>query len=154
MTPTVRIKSLGSIEELLAEVARIEAASREEIRAGVTPGAAVGTRLWVTGEWSPGQVFQHLARAVERSFEGAPPGARFDHDAPDLAPDAQVWTEVGADRLRRALARIERGERMNCGGIGHDDWVQTHLRHAETHLADVQVAKTDRLPTATTPPCQ
>lgn len=154
MTPTERITTLGSIEELLAAVARIEGAAREEMHAGTTPGALVGTRIWVSGEWSIGQIFQHLARAVERSFEAAAPGARFDHDASDLAPDGQVWTDAGADQLRRALARIGRGERMSRAGIGHEEWLARHLRHAETHLADVQVAKTDRLPTATTPPCQ
>lgn len=140
MTPTARIKTLGSIEELLDAVARIEAAAREEMHAGTTPGAVVGTRIWVSGEWSVGQIFQHLARAVERSFEGAPPGTRFDHDAPELAPDAQVWTDAGADQLRRALARIGRGERMSRGGINHDAWLATHLRHAEGHLATIRAA--------------
>jgi hypothetical protein len=131
--------AIRSIDALLAEVARVEEAAREEVRAGVTPGAPVGTRLWVTGAWSPGQIFQHVARAVERSFQAAPPGTRFDHDSADLAPDAQVWTEVGADQLRRALARIGRGERMTRGGIGHEEWLAIHLRHAEEHLEDIHM---------------
>lgn len=157
---TARAAALKSVEDLLTAVARIEAAAREEIRAGVTPGAAVGTRVWVTGEWSLGQIFQHLAIGVERSIggdggervgggeSGRPPRrkvdapARWEHDAPELMPDAQVWTDAGADRLRRALARVSGAgrERMGRGGIGHEAWLAMHLRHAETHLASVQVS--------------
>lgn len=151
---TTRAVALKSVEDLLAEVARIEAVAREEIRAGVTPGAAVGTRVWVTGEWSLGQILQHLAIGVERSIGGGGGGgggdaaarrkadapARWDHDAAELGPDAQVWTDAGADRLRRALARVSGTgrERMGRHGIGHEEWLSAHLRHAEVHLAQVR----------------
>lgn len=137
--PPRREVKLNTLEDLLAEIDRIDAAARQEIAAGVTPGAQIGTRLWVVGEWSVGQILQHLAMAMERSLEGRVPqqsGGGWDHDAPELRPDAQVWTDAAADRLRRVIAVASAQSTLDSGA-----WTTMHLRHSCEHLRAVQFAQ-------------
>jgi hypothetical protein len=56
---------VGSWDDLSCEVERVERASRPD-----------GEGLRVTGNWSAGQILEHLARTIERSIDGfgaAPP---------------------------------------------------------------------------------
>lgn len=167
--------TLRSLDDLLADVSAIAAAARDEAEAGVTPGARVGERLWVSGNWSAGQILQHVAIVMEKSLTGfayqapisiravgraarvvamsrpTPAGIRWPDDGGEFTPDAQVWTEAGADRLERVVRRVRAGERMTAknpvlGELSHEDWVRVHLRHAELHLSFVHVGNERTVP--------
>jgi len=117
--------ALGSLAELRAELDRIESAHR----AG---------SLRTTGNWTAGQILEHVALLMEHSIDGFParlPGAMrllgklvFKRSAlagkpppsgfaiPDrvsfLRPDDHTSFEQGLARIGRALDRIESGERF------------------------------------------
>lgn len=140
----------GTLAELRREVERLAAAGR------------AGT-LRATGEWSPGQILQHLSRPIRFAIDGypfrapwlirtfgpmlkkrytsrtMPSGIRLPKSAAPMMPDASVPTEEGASQLLAALDRLDSGERMThaspvFGPMTHEEWVQLHLRHAELHL--------------------
>ncbi|MEX0677977.1 MAG: DUF1569 domain-containing protein [Pirellulales bacterium] len=124
-TPRRRPLRFESIDEVAADVDRIVAAQH----AG---------HLVATGNWTPAQIFEHLARFIEFSYEGFPfraswpvravsyvakwvawrrfvdwalrPGFRIPHDA--LRPDDWADFDVATARLRAQLTRIRRGEPM------------------------------------------
>lgn len=130
-TPAQQRRSLRfeTVGELLAEIDRIEAAAR--------PG---GTGIRVSGNWSAGQIMQHLAKTIGASYQGfdlrlalpvrlfgrlarryflsrtLPPGVSNPLAAPGgrLAPDAVVWTDDGARMLREHLSRIASGDPMTA----------------------------------------
>jgi hypothetical protein len=115
---------LSSLAELEGELARIEAAHREG-------------RLQATGNWTPGQILNHLSAWIEFGYEGYPPAL---HPPPRLVrlmlrlgrgrfmrrplptgfriPGAEGGTfatevvpfEQGMSRLQRALERLKAGE--------------------------------------------
>jgi hypothetical protein len=118
-----------SIEALVAEIDRLVAAQH----AG---------HLQATGNWTPAQIFEHLARFIEFSYEGFPfraswplravshvakwvawkplvdwalrPGFQIPAGADSLKPDPWADFDVAAARLQAALARIVRGEPMRA----------------------------------------
>ncbi|MCL4220248.1 MAG: DUF1569 domain-containing protein [Phycisphaerales bacterium] len=126
-TRTAAHRSLrfGSLESLEAELARIEAAS------------AAGT-LRTTGNWTLGQICEHLGKFVRCSydgFDGRPPlpvrvlgrlvfkrlamgdgpvprGIRLPKDAVSSLPDPDITHGAGIALLRTQLARIHSGEQM------------------------------------------
>lgn len=124
-TPERRFLVFESIGDLSAEVDRIVAAQHDG-------------HLAANGNWTPGQIFDHLAKFIEFSYEGFPfragwpvravsyvakwiawkrfvdwslqPGFRIPHAA--LQPDEWADFDVAAARLRAQLDRIRRGEEM------------------------------------------
>ncbi len=113
-------------DDLAREVERVERASRP-------PPEGSGVR--VTGNWSVGQILDHLARTIERSMDGfgpvtqATPESSRDGTAqhqrksrmltlpmsvngPSVAlpgqidPAMQMWTNDGAARLLGAIKRV------------------------------------------------
>jgi hypothetical protein len=118
---------LDSIEQLLAELDRLSAAQ------------AAG-QLRATGGWTPGQIFDHLARFTEFSYAGFPfratlpvravsrlakwfawkrfvdrslqPGYKLPHRFAALSPDPRAADRPALDRLRTVVSRIARGEPM------------------------------------------
>jgi hypothetical protein len=56
---------LRSLDELVADAERIGEAAR-----ACAEGRAAGSSFRVTGNWSAGQVLEHVARTVERSLDG------------------------------------------------------------------------------------
>jgi hypothetical protein len=116
-----------SPDELAAEIDRLIAAQ------------AAG-RLRATGGWTPGQIFEHLAKLIEFSYDGFPftvrwhiravshaakwiawkpfvrwvfrPGYRLQGSERALLPAADVSFEAGAARLRAAVDRMRAGEPM------------------------------------------
>ncbi len=121
-----RLLKFASMAELSAELDRIEAAHR------------AGT-LRTTGNWSPGQILQHvgkfmrfpidgfppgkppwLVRAIvqivfkKKAIQGAPPppGIKLPAGAAYLLPDDSVSFDAGMAFLREQIARIGRGERF------------------------------------------
>ncbi|MCB9845509.1 MAG: DUF1569 domain-containing protein [Phycisphaeraceae bacterium] len=116
----------ASLDELSAELDRLEAAHH------------AGTLAW-TGNWTPGQNFQHLARFMTCSIDGFPPGKppllmrtiirliakrpatrgmrppagiKLPKQAAFFLPDPEVAFEDGLAELRGCLDRVGSGERF------------------------------------------
>jgi len=118
---------LRSMDELKAELDRLEAAHH------------AGTLRW-TGNWTPGQVFRHLAIFMRFAIDGfpatmrppapikwmaqllfkkkavsgqpPPPGFRFFKGAEGLDPGPNVPFEDGIAELREVIGRLESGDRF------------------------------------------
>jgi hypothetical protein len=123
--PRRRSLRLETVDDLATEVERIVAASH----AG---------RVRTTGRWTPGQIFEHVAKLIEFSYDGFPfraslpiraaahvakwlawkrfvawalqPGYRLPANERALLPDAGADCAAAANRLRAAIARIRAGE--------------------------------------------
>lgn len=151
-TATRRELQFYTIDEVLAEVARIEEAEQ------------AGT-LQCLGNWSPGQIFGHLAAWIDYAYEGypmrsppwlvryviarrlrrvlrrgMPTGVRIPAVAGGTYGTELYSTPEGAMRLRRALSRLQSGEEPRydhpvLGPVSYEDHVQLNLRHAELHLS-------------------
>lgn len=120
------------------------------------------------GNWTAGQIYFHLAAALEGSIDGLPPGysrlARifvrpfrsfvtkicFPPWLPipkaisyKLAPPANVDCAEQYERLLRALDRFQLHEGMLAphpvlGPLTRSEWIGFHLRHAQHHLSFVE----------------
>ena len=115
-----------TLADISAELDRLEAAHREH-------------GLKQTGNWTPGQNLDHLARFMQRTFDGfeslapapfravmrlvffkaftapgkpIPAGYKLPKQAAPLLPPPEVSTEQGLSNLRAQIARAARGERM------------------------------------------
>ena len=114
-----------NMDDLAAEVERLETSA---------------DRIRPLGNWSAAQVFQHLGKFIEFSFDGFPfrygwairmacwvlrqiswrwlvalsfrPGFRNPAVAAALEPDPAVKSETAGPYLRRQIERIRHGERM------------------------------------------
>jgi hypothetical protein len=142
--------SLPTLDDLLEEIDEIVRASdRGEIR--------------VTGNWSAGQILDHLGRSIECSLDGFgfkptlpmrllaplarrwilthrfPSGLKLPARARTLLPTRPATVPAGAACLRHALSRLKHGEQMTrpspfVGRLTHEQWLHIHLAHAEHHL--------------------
>ena len=138
---------------LRGELDRIEAAHR------------AGT-LTTTGNWTPGQNLDHCAVPLEEGLDGSTkkvpfvvrmfaklikptllkakpdamrPGFNVGKSNPELMPREGVTFDEGMARIRRALARIDAGERMTkaspwLGAMTHEEWVRLNLNHSAMHF--------------------
>ena len=115
------------------------------------------------GNWSTGEILDHLARSVQESFVGSAPSASWFARTliapflkrsmlmkglpagfklpPTMAafqPRPQITANTALDDLRAASARLmtESPAKPHAffGRLTHDDWINLHLRHAELHL--------------------
>ena len=143
----------ATIDDLLGEIDRVMAAHRAgQLRSG--------------GNWTPGQILGHVAAWVEYGYEGypmkpppwfirvilrwkvkkylhhggMPSGVRIPGVKEGTYGTDALSPEEGADRLRRALKRLQSGEPAKYdspafGPMSHDDRIQLNLRHAELHLS-------------------
>ena len=138
---------LGRMTEIVAEAERL--------------GASGAVRS--TGQWTPAQNLQHVARVIQASLDGFPasapawlriagrllrsralnrpmaPGFKVPARLSVLGPDPDVEWEAALAALREQVGRIESGERMTrpspiFGELSHEEWEQLHCRHAELHL--------------------
>jgi hypothetical protein len=137
-----------TIEDIQADVERL--ARAKEIRA--------------LGNWSPGQIFGHLAITMNSSIDGfkhhlfAPlrwfirlfvkrkllkgpmtPGFKLnDKAAEDMVPPP-TSLEDGLRSIREAIRRLQtETKRAPSAFMGHmtdEEWTQLHCRHAELHLS-------------------
>ena len=123
-------------------------------------------RVQTVGNWSLGQILDHLATWMEFSIDGVPAhiawplrlvlrpfrkqilrrpmpaGFRWPADAdPRLVPQGPVSDAEGLEHLRRAVARLRAGSDRApsplLGKLTPEEWEQLHLRHAEHHLSFV-----------------
>ena len=116
------------------------------------------------GNWSMGQVFDHLARTMECSLDGfqsklpfyirwgaklfkkriltrpMSPGYKLPKNlAGELDPAETVDTQEGLERMRNAIARLEnesqRAPSPAFGVMTVEEWNLLHLRHGELHMS-------------------
>lgn len=128
-----------------------------------------GVNLRASGNYSPAQIVDHVARVIVLSIEGFSPGVKAPLPerfmlkwtrqsaltrpmkagvksrgrlAALFAPDAGITWGQAHTRLRNAVARLQKAERMTAispsmGAMAHEEWIQWHCRHAELHLSFV-----------------
>jgi hypothetical protein len=143
------------IEDLLLDIERMLVADKQgHIRA--------------LGTWAPGQILGHVAAWIEYGYDGypmkpppwpirwllrwqlkkylrqgMPSGVRIPKVEQGTYGIEVLPTDVAAERLRRALRRLQAGEPAKYdspafGSMSHDDRIQLNLRHAELHLSFLQ----------------
>lgn len=112
------------------------------------------------GNWSPGQVYSHLAKPMNASIDGF----GFTISAPvrlilqlfmkrrflrksipaginggNFSSPQKVSDEQGLDDLRAAVKRQteepSRVEHPGLGKLSREEWTNFHLRHAELHMS-------------------
>ena len=146
----LHFKCLGCLR---GELDRIDAAYR------------AGT-LSTTGNWTPGENLDHCAITFETGLDGSTmktgvvarifgrlfkgmitsdrpgamrPGFKLPASAVELAPRPGVTFQEGMARIRRAIARLDAGEKMTkpspwLGALTHEQWVRLNLNHTQMHL--------------------
>lgn len=149
----LRFADLRSLE---AELDRIDAA------------IASGTARSV-GNWTVGQNLEHCSRTFRFSIDGftirvpsvlrwgartfvlpgllgdkpMKGGIRLPSSAGDLLPPERIADAEGMLELRRQLARLRAGERMDqpspvFGKLTHEQWTTVQLKHCALHLGRVR----------------
>jgi hypothetical protein len=137
----------GSLDDLAADVERLAACRR----------------LRTLGNWSAGQIFEHLALTMNKSIDGfgwkmpavvrvlirfffkrrtltrpMTAGFRLPGRAAEMLPPP-VDTAHGLDSLRRAIRRAQAEDKRSVhpvfGPMTRAEWDQLHCRHAELHLS-------------------
>jgi hypothetical protein len=115
------------------------------------------------GNWSPGQIFRHLAIAYSGSIDGfkttfpwimrvaagmfknklingaMPPGLKVPAGlAKEVMPDA-TSTESGLAQLHAAVERLKReshrAKHPVFGNLTSEEWEKIHLNHANLHMS-------------------
>lgn len=117
----------------------------------------------VLGNWSAGQIFQHLAKALNDSIDGSdlkvswylkiparlmkkrlingsmPPGFKLPAEAAKVLVPGPTSTEEGLSALRNAIARVQRDPRRAInpvfGVLTNEEWTKLQLAHAALHLS-------------------
>lgn len=118
------------------------------------------------GNWTFGQICEHLAKMMNGSIDGfefqapwiarrliAPlvknsmltkpmsPGFRLRPNAKPILPDDLVAPESGLEQLKSAVLRLQQtapqASHPFLGKLAAEEWTQLHLRHAEMHLSFV-----------------
>lgn len=116
------------------------------------------------GNWSPGQIFEHLARGYTLPLDGVvlpipfyvrwgarmmlgiflrngmPAGIKLDGEsAQALVPPDSITPQTGLADLRQGVAlwkaKTSVPRHSVFGNISDDQWTQVHLRHAELHMS-------------------
>jgi Protein of unknown function (DUF1569) len=136
----------ASYDELLADVERLTAGS-----------------VTALGNWSPGQIFRHLARAYNSSIDGftmtfplplrliakvfrkkllsmsMPAGFKLPASGQKALVPPATSTPEGAAELRAAVARLQhepvRAPHPMFGDLSREEWDRLHLTHASLHLS-------------------
>lgn len=146
-----RVLRFSSPAELRAEAERVVAAGR----AG---------KLRTAGNWTPGQIFGHLAAWIDYAYDGwpadlrppwivtmivrlqkrkflrgpLPAGVKIPGIAGGTKGTEPYPLEEGYSRFDRAWKRLESSPpvapNILFGPMPHEEWIAMHLRHAELHL--------------------
>ena len=133
----------ASLDELLADAQRISENGFRKL-----------------GNWSPGQIYEHLARSMDASIDGfafsmpapvrwmmsllmknkmlynsVPPG----YKAPAKYTPEETSTEAGLASLKKSIERQEsetsRVIHPGFGNLSLEEWEAFNLRHAEMHMS-------------------
>jgi hypothetical protein len=132
--------------------------SLEELLADAQQLAANGART--VGNWSQGEIYDHLAKALDSSIDGAnfsfPAPVRWvalllfkrrflkkglpaGYKAPGQYVPKTIPTEDALKSLEQAIARqqqeAKRARHPIFGNIDREEWTDFHLRHAELHMS-------------------
>lgn len=117
------------------------------------------------GNWSPGQIYEHLAETMNGSIDGIdfqlPKPAqwlmtllfkrKFLYDripagfpaSKSMIPDP-TSNAAGLELLQQAISRQKatpsRAPHPAFGDIGREPWIAFHLRHAEMHMSFLKLA--------------
>ena len=114
------------------------------------------------GNWSLGQICQHLAAGMDMAIDGPPfkpgwllrtigpfikkrmitrpmsPGFRFPKTATVLMP-GNLDTAAGVAAIEKAVGRLrenrQRKPHVIFGAMTHEEWDQLEFRHCEMHLS-------------------
>ncbi len=126
--------------------------------------SVVSTPCHPVGNWTTGQVLDHLARTVRVMFEGphipapwfvrtviAPfmkrnfisgtisPGFQFTPQMAAFRPDENAEPKSALDEFRKQFSRLQReaptAPNPFLGELTHQEWIGTNLRHCELHLS-------------------
>ncbi len=125
----------------------------------------VSLNATTTGNWSAGQIFEHLARVMEKSIDGfetpplpwivrlglriflkrkilnqpMSPGFKLPKRAESEIVAAPIDEQEALAHLKRAVSRLksetERKPSPLLGQLTIDEWNQLHRRHAEMHMS-------------------
>ena len=116
------------------------------------------------GNWTAGQILDHLARTVRINFDGPhglapwflrtfvapfmrkkfvtaamPAGFQFNSQMEPFRPDNNADAQAALSELRKQLTRLEReaptAPHPFFGKMTHEEWIGLHLRHCELHLS-------------------
>ena len=137
----------NSLDDIAAEVERL--AAFKELRA--------------LGNWSSGQVLQHLASTMDNSIDGfpffvpgpiklvlrvfmkrrflskpMPPGFKLPRRAEKMLPGKTSWETALAnfrDAMQRLKSETRRSPHPAFGPMTADEWEKIHCRHSELHLS-------------------
>lgn len=119
------------------------------------------------GNWTVGQVLDHLARTLRIAFDGPqlqapwfartfvapfmkrafcetsmPSGFQFTKRMLPLCPDDTVETDVALNDFRKQFERLKletpSSPHAFFGTLTREEWVGTQLRHCELHLSFLQ----------------
>jgi hypothetical protein len=141
-----RTLKFAALEEVLADAERL---NRGPVNA--------------LGNWSAGQIFEHLAIAFNRSIDGftmtfpwyfrlmarifknklmsgsMPPGFKLPADGAKVMEPAPTSTEKGLADLRAAISRLQREPKRArhplFGELSKEEWNTIHLMHASLHMS-------------------
>lgn len=123
--------------------------------------------LYRAGNWTPGQIFGHLATWIDYAFDGTPlnipwvirialrpmknrflnrpmrPGAKIPRIKDGTLAMDVLPTDEGFAKLEGAIGRLKvsapTAPHPVFGKMTHDEWIKMHLRHAELHLGCLKV---------------
>jgi Protein of unknown function (DUF1569) len=115
------------------------------------------------GNWSPGQIYRHLAIAFNGSIDGLPnafpwymrfiggllkkkllagpmpPGINLPAAFAKVVLPPETSTEQGLSELRAAVARLDRepnrARHPIFGEMTNEEWNKAHLNHANLHMS-------------------
>jgi Protein of unknown function (DUF1569) len=150
-----RSLQFASLDEVLADLSALEAAQQ------------AGT-ISAVGDWSPGEVFDHLANLFEFSIDGFPfkapllirivgrliksrvlksddisAGIKLKGGSTALLPKPGISFESGMDHLKKQILRVQAGKLMTqrspiFGALSHEQWMSIQLKHCALHLSFLQ----------------
>ncbi len=147
----------GSMEDILKDVEAFDALGKD------------GSGVRATGNWTPAQNVDHVAKFINHSIDGFPDraplwlrflgrtfrerilnrpmraGLTLPKKFTYLYPEEGVAWPVAVGRLRAAVKRVSSGQRMQApspvvGRLAHEEWIAMHCRHAEMHFGFLHAA--------------
>jgi hypothetical protein len=145
-----RTLHFAKIEEAMADADQLAAAERDG-------------KLERAGNWTPGQIFNHVATWIDYAYDGTPlkipffikfvarpfknrflykpmrPGSKIPRVPNGTLATDVVPTEEALEHLRRAFTRLQSeapaAPHPALGKLTHDEWKNLHLRNSELHFS-------------------